>query len=87
MFRSPRVGRRVAALTTVPLFMLFTTSVSAQTAAPTPDPNPGSLTLTGSFDLVSDYTFRGIRQHSTGVALWPVADLGIGGLVGIGFSC
>jgi hypothetical protein len=27
-------------------------------------------------DVVSTYMFRGIRQHSTGIALWPVADLG-----------
>jgi hypothetical protein len=49
----------------------------AQTSAGTPDPNPGNLTLTGSFDVVSTYMFRGIRQHSTGIALWPVADLGV----------
>jgi hypothetical protein len=35
------------------------------------------MTLTGSFDGVSQYMFRGIRQHSTGIALWPVADLGV----------
>jgi hypothetical protein len=35
------------------------------------------MTLTGSFDGVSTYMFRGIRQHSTGIALWPVADLGL----------
>lgn len=49
----------------------------AQTATPAPpDPNPGNLTLTGSFDAVSTYMFRGIRQNATGIALWPVADLG-----------
>jgi hypothetical protein len=35
------------------------------------------MTLAGSFDGVSTYMFRGIRQHSTGIALWPVADLGL----------
>ncbi|MET0214031.1 MAG: hypothetical protein ABW292_13555 [Vicinamibacterales bacterium] len=53
---------------------------AVQTSAQTPaaaDPNPGRMTLTGSFDTVSTYMFRGIRQHSTGVALWPAADLGI----------
>ena len=54
----------------------FTASASAQTPQPA-DPNPGNLTLTGSFDVVSTYMFRGIRQHSTGIAVWPVADLGI----------
>jgi len=52
-------------------------SASAQPATPAPpDPNPGNLTLTGSFDAVSTYMFRGIRQNATGIALWPVADLG-----------
>jgi hypothetical protein len=50
--------------------------VAAQ-SPPAADPNPGSMTLTGSFDVVSTYMFRGIRQHSTGIALWPVADLGL----------
>ncbi|HEY7185973.1 MAG TPA: hypothetical protein VH436_05465 [Vicinamibacterales bacterium] len=52
-------------------------AVPAAAQAPANDPNPGNLTLTGSFDVVSTYMFRGIRQHSTGVALWPAADLGI----------
>jgi hypothetical protein len=41
------------------------------------DPNPGKMTLTGSVDAVSTYMFRGIRQHSTGIALWPVTDIGL----------
>ena len=49
----------------------------AQTATTTPaDPNPGGMTVTGSVDAVSTYMFRGIRQNATGIALWPVADLG-----------
>jgi hypothetical protein len=56
----------------------------AQTQATAPDPNPGNLTLTASFDVVSTYMFRGIRQHSTGIALWPVADLGISAYSGDG---
>src|SRR6476660_1991200 len=52
-------------------------SAFAQTpASAPPDPNPGNLTLTGSFDAVSTYMFRGIRQNATGIALWPVADVG-----------
>ena len=35
------------------------------------------MTLTGSFDVVSTYMFRGIRQNATGIALWPAADLGL----------
>jgi hypothetical protein len=35
------------------------------------------MTLTGSFDVVSTYMFRGIRQNSTAIANWPAADLGL----------
>ena len=41
------------------------------------DPNSGALSLSGGFDFASRYMFRGIRQHSTGLATWPWADLGI----------
>ena len=46
-------------------------------AAQVRDPNPGALTVSGGVDLLSQYMFRGIRQHSTGVAAWPWADLGV----------
>jgi hypothetical protein len=53
--------------------------------APAPaDPNPGALTLTGSIDFLNQYMFRGIRQNSTGVAIWPAADLGIAAYSGTG---
>jgi hypothetical protein len=48
------------------------------------DPNTGSITVTGSFDAVSTYMFRGIRQNSTGIALWPVAALGFAAYSGDG---
>jgi hypothetical protein len=54
---------------------LWATQASAQTPAAV-DPNPGNITLTASFDAVSTYMFRGIRQNATGIALWPVADVG-----------
>ena len=60
----------------VVLAVVWATQVSAQTPAAV-DPNAGNMTLTGSFDAVSTYMFRGIRQNATGIALWPVADLGI----------
>jgi hypothetical protein len=59
------------------LSLLLAVPAAAQTQAASTDPNPGKMTLTGSFDGVSTYMFRGIRQHSTGIALWPVADLGL----------
>jgi hypothetical protein len=75
LFRS----RQHAAVLSGAMALVATLAVPAraQTPAPSTDPNPGNITLTGSFDAVSTYMFRGIRQHSTGIALWPVADLGL----------
>jgi len=56
------------------------------------DPNPGAMTLTASFDFLNQYQFRGIRQNSTGIAMWPAVDLGIatysgkGGLKSLGIN-
>lgn len=56
------------------------------------DPNPGALTLTGSFDVLNQYMFHGIRQNSTGLAMWPAVDLGVaaysghGGLKSVGIN-
>ena len=61
----------------------------AQEAA---DPNPGALTLSGGYDFLNQYMFRGIRQNSTEIAMWPWADLGIaaysgdGGLKSVSFN-
>jgi hypothetical protein len=60
------------------------TSATATSAPEPADANPGALTLTGSVDLVSQYMFRGIRQHSTGIAIWPAADVGIAAYSGTG---
>lgn len=46
-----------------------------QAASSPPDPNPGNLSLIGSLDAVSTYMFRGIRQHATGMAAWPAAEV------------
>jgi hypothetical protein len=64
----------------------------AQAAAEPPDPNPGALTITGNIDFLNQYMFRGIRQNSTGMAMWPSFDLGIaaysgeGGLKSVGIN-
>jgi hypothetical protein len=60
---------------------LSSTAASAQEAA---DPNPGALTLSGGYDFLNQYMFRGIRQNSTEVAMWPWADLGIAAFSGDG---
>ncbi len=85
MFRTHTVRRGFTALAGLALTVALSGRAAAQTPAPAPpDPNPGSLTLTGSFDAVSTYMFRGIRQHATGIALWPVADVGVAVYSGAG---
>lgn len=57
-----------------------------------PDPNPGNITFTGSFDFLNTYMFRGIRQDDTKLIMWPAADLGLavysgdGGLKSVGLN-
>jgi hypothetical protein len=48
----------------------------APAAAQGPDPNPGSITVTGGFDFLNAYYFRGIPQDESGVIMWPYGDLG-----------
>ncbi|MGC4084006.1 MAG: hypothetical protein QM736_18325 [Vicinamibacterales bacterium] len=40
-------------------------------------PRPGAITVTSSLDVVSSYLFRGIRQHATGVAIWPATNANV----------
>jgi hypothetical protein len=41
-------------------------------------------TVTGGFDVASQYNFRGIRQNTEGASLWPYADLGLSPFKGDG---
>jgi hypothetical protein len=67
---------------------------AAPAAAQAPDPNPGALTLSGGFDFLNAYHFRGLPQDEGdfGSVMWPYADLGIalmsgdGGLKSIGVN-
>ena len=75
------------------LVVLVASPALAQEAAPgPPDPNPGNLTFTGSFDFLNTYMFRGIRQDDTKVIMWPALDLGMavysgdGGLKSVGVN-
>lgn len=45
---------------------------------------PPTVTVAAGIDLTNQYMFRGIRQHSSGVATWPFFDLGIGAFQGEG---
>jgi hypothetical protein len=69
--------------------LLATAPARAQEPA---DPNPGALTITGSFDFLNRYMFRGIQQNNTGTVMWPALDLGFalysgdGGLKSVGIN-
>ncbi|HEY9467871.1 MAG TPA: hypothetical protein VIR54_32480 [Vicinamibacterales bacterium] len=71
----------LAVLAAVGVMVLTSAPAFAQEAK---DPNPGALTLTGSIDVVNQYMFRGFRQNSSGIAIWPAMDLGISAYSGEG---
>ena len=71
----------LAVLAAVGVMVLTSAPAFAQEAK---DPNPGALTLTGSIDFVNQYMFRGFRQNSSGIAIWPAMDLGISAYSGEG---
>jgi hypothetical protein len=71
----------LAVVAAVGVMVLTSAPAFAQEAK---DPNPGALTLTGSIDFLNQYMFRGIRQNSTGIAIWPAMDLGVSAYSGEG---
>jgi hypothetical protein len=91
MLSMSRVRKNALAVMAVCTLILASTPVWAQDA-PSADPNPGAMTITGSIDFLNQYMFRGIRQNSTGFATWPAVDLGIaaysgnGGLKSVGIN-
>lgn len=90
MFVTYRVRRSALAVVAV-VGVVVMTSAPAFAQEPK-DPNPGAITLTGSIDFLNQYMFRGIRQNSTGIAVWPAIDLGLaafsgeGGLKSVGIN-
>jgi hypothetical protein len=91
---SIRGVQRATTVVAAATLMVGLSASSARAQAEPADPNPGALTITGNIDFLNQYMFRGIRQNSTGIAIWPSFDLGIaaysgeGGLktVGINFG-
>ena len=69
-----QIGRGVSTVITAAVVALLLGSDRAWAQA---DPNPGAMTITGNVDFLNQYMFRGIRQNSTGVVIWPSFDLGI----------
>lgn len=48
-------------------------------AAPAQAQDDGpTVAVTGGIDFTNQYNFRGIRQNTEGVSIWPFVDLGIG---------
>jgi hypothetical protein len=41
-------------------------------------PNTGDLRLSGALDFSNAYFFRGIRQETEGLVIWPYLDVGLG---------
>ncbi len=82
-----RRGGRLALVAAVAA--LLARPAAAQAPA---DPNPGAITVAGTVDVLNQYMFRGIRQNSTEVAIWPALDLGFsaysgkGGLKSVGVN-
>jgi hypothetical protein len=91
MLSMSRVRKSALALTAACTLILASTPAWAQDA-PSADPNPGALTITGSIDFLNQYMFRGIQQNNTGFVTWPAFDLGLaaysgeGGLKNVGIN-
>jgi len=47
-------------------------------------PASAQVVVTGGLDLVNQYNFRGIRQNSDGVSIWPYIDFGFTPFMGDG---
>lgn len=45
-------------------------------ASPAWAQDPPPVVVTGGLDLVNQYNFRGIRQNTEGVSIWPYVDFG-----------
>ncbi len=64
--------------------LALVTLLAAPAAAQDPAPSGPSIAVTGALDFTNQYNFRGIRQNSEGISIWPYIDLGIGAYTGEG---
>ena len=84
--------RRSALAVAAAVGVMVVTSAPAFAQEAAKDPNPGAMTVTGTLDFLNQYMFRGIRQNSSGIAVWPAIDLGLaaysgqGGLKSVGVN-
>jgi hypothetical protein len=90
MFRVRNNARMLA--TAACTTLILASSPAWAQDAPSVDPNPGAVTITGSIDFLNQYMFRGLQQNNTGFVTWPAFDLGIaaysgdGGLKSVGIN-
>ena len=68
--RAARFG--LSALTALGVSVAAAQPALAQDAAPAAPP----VVVTGGLDFVNQYNFRGIRQNTEGVSIWPFIDFG-----------
>jgi hypothetical protein len=67
-------------------------SVMCAAAPASAQDTPPAVVVTGGLDFVNQYNFRGIRQNSDGVSIWPYVDFGFtpfrgdGGLKSVGIN-
>lgn len=59
-------------LATFALLTCLATPAAAQNG-----PNTGAMKFSGGLDFANSYFFRGIRQESEGLILWPYLDVGL----------
>ncbi len=50
-------------------------AVPARAQQPSPS-ETGAVDVAATVDFMNQYVFRGVRQNSTGMAMWPAVDLG-----------
>lgn len=82
--RGTLAGRSHGRTITTGILLVGLLAVTPAPAVAQDDPNPGALTLSGGYDFLNRYMFRGLRQNSTEIAMWPWFDLGIAAYSGDG---
>ena len=81
--RTVRIG--MSSAVAIALVTILATPAWAQDPAPV-------VVVTGGVDFVNQYNFRGIRQNTAGVSIWPYVDFGFapfkgeGGLKSVGIN-
>jgi hypothetical protein len=62
----------------------FGFSAMAVLVVATASPASAQVVVTGGLDLTNQYNFRGIRQNTDGVSIWPYVDFGLTPFMGDG---